>query len=69
MTLTRCDLLFADKAVLIEGTTERLLFPAMARKVDALAPAGSPQLASQYVSVIEVGGAYARLYFSHYSSS
>jgi putative ATP-dependent endonuclease of OLD family len=62
MTLTRCDLLFADKAVLIEGTTERLLFPAMTRKVDALAP-GGPQLASQYISVIEVGGAHAHLFF------
>ncbi len=29
MTLTRCDLLFADKAVLIEGTSERLLLPKM----------------------------------------
>src|SRR3546814_9849847 len=32
LTLTRCDLFFADKAVLIEGTSERLLLPAMIRK-------------------------------------
>ncbi len=62
MTLTRCDLLFADKAVLIEGTTERLLLPEMIKKVDAETP-GDPQLSSQYVSIVEVGGAYAHLFF------
>ena len=25
MTLTKCDLYFADKAILVEGTTERIL--------------------------------------------
>jgi len=32
MTLTRCDLLFADRGVLIEGPTERLLLPRMIEK-------------------------------------
>lgn len=63
MTLTRCDLLFADKAVLIEGPSERLLLPAMIEKIDNEQIAG-PKLASQYVSVIEVGGAYAHLFFA-----
>jgi putative ATP-dependent endonuclease of OLD family len=62
MTLTRCDLLFADKAVLIEGTTERLLLPKMIDKTDS-ALAADVRLASQYVSVVEVGGAYAHLFF------
>jgi len=62
MTLTRCDLLFADKAVLIEGTAERILLPKMIQKVDAKS-LGGPQLSSQYVSVVEVGGAYAHLFF------
>lgn len=62
MTLTRCDLLFADKAVLIEGMTERILLPQMIKKVDGKMPAGHP-LSSQYVSVVEVGGAYAHLFF------
>lgn len=62
MTLTRCDLLFADKAVLIEGTTERLLLPRMITIVDDdLVP--SCKLSSQYVSVVEVGGAYAHRFF------
>jgi putative ATP-dependent endonuclease of the OLD family len=62
MTLTRCDLLFADKAVLIEGITERMLLPKMIEKVDAEKPEG-PKLSSQYVSVVEVGGAYAHKFF------
>ena len=62
LTLTRCDLFFTDKAVLIEGTSERLLIPAMIRKTDALA-VGEPQLGSQYLTVMEVGGAYAHRFF------
>jgi putative ATP-dependent endonuclease of OLD family len=62
MTLTRCDLLFADKAVLIEGTAERLLLPKMIEKGDAGRPDGQ-KLSSQYVSVVEVGGAYAHIFF------
>ena len=58
MTLTRCDLLFADKAILIEGSTERLLLPKMIEKIDAEKPE-HVQLANQYISVVEVGGAYA----------
>jgi predicted ATP-dependent endonuclease of OLD family len=62
LTLTRCDLFFADKAVLIEGTSERLLLPSMIRKTDNAAPEG-PQLGSQYLTVMEVGGAYAHRFF------
>ncbi|GAA5542232.1 ATP-dependent endonuclease [Brucella sp. NBRC 113783] len=62
LTLTRCDLFFADKAVLIEGTSERLLLPTMIRKTDNAAP-GAPQLGSQYLTVMEVGGAYAHRFF------
>jgi predicted ATP-dependent endonuclease of OLD family len=63
LTLTRCDLFFADKAILIEGTSERLLLPLMIAKTDAAA-AGSPQLATQYLTVMEVGGAYAQRFFN-----
>ncbi len=62
LTLTRCDLFFADKAILIEGTAERILLPVMIRKTDS-ASAGEPQLGSQYVTVMEVGGAYAHRFF------
>jgi putative ATP-dependent endonuclease of OLD family len=62
MTLTRCDLLFADKVILIEGTSERLLLPKMIEKVDS-SPTSAFTLSSQYLSVLEVGGAYAHLFF------
>jgi hypothetical protein len=55
MVLERCDMFFADKVILIEGAVERLLLPEMIRKV-------AESLQHQYVSVIEVGGAYAHLF-------
>jgi putative ATP-dependent endonuclease of the OLD family len=63
MTLTRCDLLFADKAVLIEGTTERILLPKIIQKVDEKQTNKQKLLSSQYLSVMEVGGAYAHIFF------
>jgi putative ATP-dependent endonuclease of OLD family len=62
LTLTRCDLFFADKAVLIEGTTERLLLPRIIRMLDKGLAEGK-KLGSQYLSVVEVGGAYAHIFF------
>lgn len=59
MELRRCDMFFADKIILIEGTTERLLLPKMIEKVDALMGNTNSPLAHSYISVIEVGGAYA----------
>ncbi len=62
LTLTRCDLFFADKAVLVEGPTERLLLPAIIAKLEATNP-DAPKLSSQYMTIMEVGGAYAHLFF------
>lgn len=62
MTLTRCDLMFADKAVLIEGTSERLLLPKMIQEVEKGLPANA-KLSSQYLAIMEVGGAYAHRFF------
>lgn len=56
MSLHRCDMFFADKVVLIEGTVERLLLPKMIKKIDDLY---QKNLSNQYISIIEVGGAYA----------
>jgi predicted ATP-dependent endonuclease of OLD family len=62
LTLTKCDLFFADKAILVEGTSERLLIPVAIRKLD-----GTEQslrsLASEYLTIVEVGGAYAHRFF------
>lgn len=56
---------FCDKAILVEGATERLLIPDMITKCDnaGLFKGKSPSLASQYCSIIEVGGAYAHRFF------
>ena len=63
LTLTRCDLFFADKAVLIEGTTERLLLPVIIKKLEEDDP-DAPGLSSQYLTIMEVGGAYAHIFFN-----
>lgn len=51
MTLHRCDIFFADKIILVEGTTERILLPLMINKA-------AKSLNNEYVSIIDVGGAY-----------
>jgi hypothetical protein len=52
LRLTHCDLFFADGAILVEGAVEKLLLPTMIeRKASALR--------STYLSILEVGGAYA----------
>lgn len=55
--LTHCDLFFADKAIFVEGQVERLLIPAMIKACEA--GEGCEGFASQYISISEVGGAYA----------
>jgi predicted ATP-dependent endonuclease of OLD family len=55
MKLTHCDLFFADAAVLVEGNVERLVMPQMITKA-------APGLRSCYLSVLEIGGAYAHLF-------
>lgn len=61
LTLNKCDLFFADKAILIEGTAERLLIPDMVKKLACNGDFGdkNTSLLSQYYSLIEIGGAYA----------
>lgn len=56
MSLSNCDMFFADKIIMIEGTVERLLLPLMIKRVDKKY---KTNLSSQYISLIEVGGAYA----------
>ena len=54
--LMHCDLFFADKAILVEGQVERLLLPMMLEKYTDLGT--GPNLANQYISILEVGGAH-----------
>lgn len=60
LTLTKCDLYFADIAILIEGATERILLPEIIRKFDE---PKEQKLRSKYLSVIEIGGAYAHHFY------
>lgn len=60
LTLTKCDLYFADLAILIEGATERILLPEIMRKVDKTL---GNKLSRKYLSVVEVGGAYAHHFY------
>jgi predicted ATP-dependent endonuclease of OLD family len=63
VTLNRAELFFAEKAILIEGDTERLLVSAMMKKFDDKNRdrAGYVPLLSQNISVIEVG-AYSHIF-------
>jgi predicted ATP-dependent endonuclease of OLD family len=70
LTISRAEIFFADKAVLIEGDTERILIPTFMRKVDleeenrlraeAKKDVFLPLL-SQNISIIEVG-AYSQIF-------
>ncbi len=62
LTLNRAEIFFADKAILIEGDTERILLPAFMKKFDIEDhAAGITPLLSQNISIIEVG-AYAQIF-------
>lgn len=56
MTLTKSDLFFADKAILVEGITERLLLPKMIEKLDLEL---NTNLKGAYLTVLEISGAFA----------
>ncbi|WP_459209236.1 ATP-dependent nuclease [Aquimarina rhabdastrellae] len=53
LTLNRSELFFADKAILIEGDTERILLPAIMKKIDQ--EFSENPLLSQNISIVEVG--------------
>ena len=61
LTLTKCDLFFADKAIFVEGASERLLLPDMIEKCEAAEAFDSCKhpLSAQYYALVEIGGAYA----------
>ena len=65
LKLSYCDLYFCDKAILVEGAAERLLLPKMISKCeeDGLFGTQKPTLASQYYTIVEVGGAYAHRFY------
>ena len=56
LTLTRCDLFFADKAIFVEGASERLLLPDMIGKCESSGIFGVCKypLSAQYLSLIHI---------------
>lgn len=70
LTISRAEIFFADKAILIEGDTERILIPTFMRKLDLEEAIASKSkdikdnflpLLSQNISIIEVG-AYSQIF-------
>lgn len=63
ITINRSELFFADKVILIEGDTERILLPAIIKKLDKIAPPekSTLPLMSQNISIIEAG-AHAEIF-------
>ena len=55
LTLNRAEIFFADKIIFIEGDTERILLPAMLKKIDLDGSESDEKLLSQNISIIEVG--------------
>ena len=49
---THCDLFFADVAILVEGSAERMLVPHFIRSK-------FPDLDKSYISILEIGGSHA----------
>jgi len=72
LTISRAEIFFADKVIMIEGDTERILIPTFMRKIDIeedqrLKDTGEEgsflPLLSQNISIIEVG-AYSQIFQS-----
>ena len=53
LSLTQCDLYFADKLILVEGETEKILLPEMIKEICG------PHMQPHYYSILVIGGAYA----------
>jgi len=70
LTISRAEIFFADKVVLIEGDTERILIPTIMKKIDIEEEASHEAngtkddylpLLSQNISIVEVG-AYSQIF-------
>lgn len=66
LELTKCDMFFADKIILVEGASERLLMSDMIDKCYKLNlfKKNKIPLVYQYYTIIEVGGAYAHKFLN-----
>lgn len=58
--INTCDLFFADKAILIEGSAERILLPSMLELLDE--DVVDNKISEQHISIFEVGGTYGYIF-------
>jgi len=58
-TINTCDMFFADKVILIEGTAERLLMPTFFKILD---DESNTKISTQHITIFEVGGTYAYIF-------
>jgi len=61
LTINRSELFFTEKAVFVEGDTERILLPAMMKKLDLLFPSKTPLL-SQNISIVDSAGSHLQIF-------
>ena len=64
LTLSKSDLFFADKAILVEGDSERILLPDIINTFYGSSNSASEEnhLQNQYYTIATVGGAHAHLF-------
>ncbi len=58
-TINTCDMFFADKVILIEGTAERILMPTFFKILDN---ESDNKICTQHITIFEVGGTYAYIF-------
>ena len=58
-TINTCDMFFADKVILVEGTAERLLMPSFFKILDN---ESDTKISTQHITIFEVGGTYAYIF-------
>ncbi len=61
--INTCDLFFTDKAILIEGSAERILMPIFKSMIDKADSEKENQIMKQHITTLEVGGAYAHKFY------
>jgi len=61
--INTCDLFFTDKAILIEGSAERILMPIFKSMIDKTNSGKENQITKQHITTLEVGGAYAHKFY------
>lgn len=60
LTINRSELFFTEKAIFVEGDSERILLPAMMKKIDKKHPQNA--LLSQNISIVDGAGSHSKIF-------